>query len=102
MRNVSAETHMSLCERKIWFAHAQESKHDLKCELFAIIGIGERNWIPSELFQKWGSFPRRRSCHAFLPYRSRAETRVEPLEGKKWGWFRRNNCPIACDTPAQF
>ena len=23
---------VSLCERKIWFAHAQESKHDLKCE----------------------------------------------------------------------
>ena len=32
MRNVSAETHTSLYERKIWFAHAQESKHDLKCE----------------------------------------------------------------------
>ena len=32
MRNVSAETHMSLCERKIWFASAQESKHDLQCE----------------------------------------------------------------------
>ena len=32
MRNVSAETHMNLCERKICFAHAQESKHDLKCE----------------------------------------------------------------------
>ena len=27
MKNVSAETHMSLCERKIWFGHAQESKH---------------------------------------------------------------------------
>ena len=32
MRNVSAETHMSLCERKISFAHAQESNHDPKCE----------------------------------------------------------------------
>ena len=32
MWNVSAETHLRLCERKIWFAHAQESKHDLKCE----------------------------------------------------------------------
>ena len=36
MRNVSAETHTSLYEfkyeRKIWFTHAQESKHDLKCE----------------------------------------------------------------------
>ena len=52
MRNVSAETHMSLCGRKIWFGHAQESKHDLKCEMFAIIGLGERNWIPSDLFKK--------------------------------------------------
>ena len=32
MWNVSAETHFSLCECKIWFAHAQESKDDLKCE----------------------------------------------------------------------
>ena len=32
MWNVSAETHLRLCERKIWFANAQESKHDLKCE----------------------------------------------------------------------
>ena len=32
MRNVSAETHMSFCERKIWFAPAQESNHDIKCE----------------------------------------------------------------------
>ena len=39
--------------------------------MFAIIGIGERNWIPSDLFQKWGS----------LPYMSRAETRDEPLRG---------------------
>ena len=23
---------MSFCERKIWFAHAPESNHDLKCE----------------------------------------------------------------------
>ena len=23
---------VSLCERKIWFAPTQESKHDLKCE----------------------------------------------------------------------
>ena len=23
---------MRLCERKIWFSHAQESNHDLKCE----------------------------------------------------------------------
>ena len=30
MRNVSGETLMN-CERKICFAHAQESKHDLKC-----------------------------------------------------------------------
>ena len=30
MRNVSAEILMN-CERKICFAHAQESKHDLKC-----------------------------------------------------------------------
>ena len=29
MRNVSAETLMN-CERKICFAHAQESMHDLK------------------------------------------------------------------------
>ena len=53
MRNVSAETHMSLCWQKIWFGHAQESKHDLKCEMFAIIGLGERNRIPSDLFKKW-------------------------------------------------
>ena len=32
MRNVSAETHMNLCERKICFARAQESKQDLKWE----------------------------------------------------------------------
>ena len=32
MRNVSAETHMSLCERKISSAHAQELNHDPKCE----------------------------------------------------------------------
>ena len=32
MKNVSTETHMSLCERKISFTHAQESNHDLKCE----------------------------------------------------------------------
>ena len=105
MRNVSAETHMDpygLCERKMWFAHAQESKHDLKCEMFAIIGVGERNWIPSDLFQKWGSLPRRCSRHAFRPYRCGAGTRDEPLGGKKWGWFRRNNCAIACDTRAQF
>ena len=31
MRNVSAETLMN-CERKICFAYAQESKHDLKFE----------------------------------------------------------------------
>ena len=55
MKNVSAETHMSLCECKIWFGHAQEYKHYLKCEMFAIIGLGERNWIPSDLFKKWGS-----------------------------------------------
>ena len=79
MRNVSAKTHMSLCERKIWFGHAQESKHDVKCEMFAIIRIGERNWIPSDFFQKWGSLPRRRSRHAFLLNRSREETRYEPL-----------------------
>ena len=29
VRNVRAETHMSLCEYKIWFARSQESKHDL-------------------------------------------------------------------------
>ena len=33
MRNVSAETHTSLYERKIWFAHAQESKHDLNVKV---------------------------------------------------------------------
>ena len=32
MRNVTAVTHMSLCERKISFAHAQELNHDPKCE----------------------------------------------------------------------
>ena len=32
MRNVSAETHMSLCERKVWFLHAWESKQDFQCE----------------------------------------------------------------------
>ena len=47
--------------------------------MFATIGIGKRNWIPSDLFQKWGSLPRRRSRHAFPPYRSRAEKRDEPL-----------------------
>ena len=30
MRNMSAETHISLCGRKVWFAQAQESKHALK------------------------------------------------------------------------
>ena len=32
MRNVSSETHLRFCERKIWFSHAQESNHDLKRE----------------------------------------------------------------------
>ena len=32
MRNVSAETHMGLCERKIWFVHALEWKQDFQCE----------------------------------------------------------------------
>ena len=27
---MSAETHISLCGRKVWFAQAQESKHALK------------------------------------------------------------------------
>ena len=67
MRNVSAETHMSLCERKIWFGHAQESKHDLKCEMFAIIGLGERLTFS----RKGVASPRIRSRHAFLLYRAR-------------------------------
>ena len=79
MRNVSAETHIyGLCVRKMWFAHAQKSKHDLKCEMFAIIGVGERNWIPSDLFQKRGSIPRRSSRHAFLLYKSRQKRVTNP------------------------
>jgi len=61
MRNVSAETLIN-CERKICFAHAQESKHDLKCESnllplqnFELLSkIGRLSLINSELnlFQK--------------------------------------------------
>ena len=29
---MSAETHISLCGRKVWFAHVQKSKHALKWE----------------------------------------------------------------------
>ena len=32
MRNMSAETHISLCGRKVWFVQAQKSKHALKWE----------------------------------------------------------------------
>ena len=64
MRNVSAETHMSLCERKIWFAHAPESKYDLKCEsnhypcnCEPLSKIGKLSLINIELKLQYRPFP---------------------------------------------
>ena len=80
MRNVSAETQMSFCERKTWFAHAPESNHDLTCEskslplqLPLISKIGRLSVINIELnlFQEpesavhWKKAQKRRSAHAW-------------------------------------
>jgi len=83
MRNVSAETHMSLCERKMWFAHAQDSKHDLKCEMFAIMGIGERNWIPSEIVL--GQEENSPCCGFILPWLSGSFLARFPASFKSYG-----------------
>ena len=62
--NVSAETYMSLCGRKIWFAHAQESKDDLKCEsnhypcnCEPLSKIGRLSLINFELTLQFQPFP---------------------------------------------
>ena len=56
MRNMSAETHISLCGRKVWFAQAQESKHALKwkskhqpCNRKPLSKIGRLSLINIEL-----------------------------------------------------
>ena len=56
MGNVRGETHMSLCGRKVWFAQAQESKHDLKweskhrpCDCEPLSKIGRLSLIDIEL-----------------------------------------------------